>query len=71
MSQLVYLPYFLSLFLPVRDFYLHSHVFTWILLGYPRIYAAIPGQTACTRDCEDKTHVQEEKEIKTKGKKTS
>ena len=32
----------------------------------PRIYADIPVKTACTHDCEDKTHVQEEKEIKKK-----
>ena len=32
----------------------------------PRIYAVIPVRTACTCDCEDKTRVQEEKEIKKK-----
>ena len=31
-----------------------------------RIYAAIIGKLACTHDCEDKTRVQEEKEIKKK-----
>ena len=31
-----------------------------------RIYANIPVKTACTHDCEDKTRVQEEKEIKKK-----
>ena len=34
----------------------------------PRIYADIPVKTACTCDCEDKTHVQEEKEIKKKAR---
>ena len=32
----------------------------------PRMYADIPGKTACTHDFEAKTHVQEEKEIKKK-----
>ena len=32
----------------------------------PRIYADIPVKTACTHDCESKTRVQEEKEIKKK-----
>ena len=30
----------------------------------PRIYAAIAGKPMCTRDCEGKTCVQEEKETK-------
>ena len=33
----------------------------------PRMYADISGKTACTCDCEEKTHVQEEKEIKMKA----
>ena len=37
LSLSVYL-LFLSLFLPVREFCLHSHVYTWFLLEYPRIY---------------------------------
>ena len=32
----------------------------------PRIYAAILGKPTCTHDCEGKTHIQEEKEIKKK-----
>ena len=32
----------------------------------PRIYADIPVKTTCTRDCEDKTCVHEEKQIKKK-----
>ena len=34
----------------------------------PHIYVSIPGKTVCTCDCEDKTRVQEEKEIKKKVK---
>ena len=37
----------------------------------PRIYAAIQGKPTCTHDCEGKTRVQEEKEIKKEGKQTS
>ena len=33
----------------------------------PRIYVDIPVKTTCTRDCEAKTRVQEEKEIKMKA----
>ena len=32
----------------------------------PRIYVDVPRKTVCTRDCEDKTRIQEEKEIKKK-----
>ena len=32
----------------------------------PCIYVAIPGKPTCTHDCEGKTRVQEEKEIKKK-----
>ena len=39
MSQLVYLPSFLSLFLSIREFCLHSRMYTGFLLGYPCIYA--------------------------------
>ena len=30
---------FLSLFLPVHKFWLHSRMYTWVLLGFLRIYA--------------------------------
>ena len=34
----------------------------------PRIYATILGKPMCTCDCDGKTRVQEEKEIKKEGK---
>ena len=37
----------------------------------PFIYVAIPGKPACTHDCEGKTLVQEEKEIKKKENRQS
>ena len=38
MSQLVCFTFFLSLFIPICEFLLHSRVYTRFLLGYPCIY---------------------------------
>ena len=38
-----------------------------LFIENPCIYAAIPGKPACTRDCEGKTRIQKEKEIKKKA----
>ena len=38
LCQLIYLPSYLYIFLPVREFLTHSRIYTWFWLRYPLIY---------------------------------
>ena len=42
LSQLVYLPWFLCTFLPVREFWTHSRVYTWVYCQQSRMPLVFP-----------------------------